>query len=108
MNTWSHYLHPPLKRLFKFDPKVLAEHRGFDPSPEAIWLGPKLLYRSLHSLFCSIRKLYHSYNPTSFLPDILVMLSLCMTIPFLLLYDELSQNLLLRNVAANGSVTWLK
>ena len=33
-NTWSHYLHLPLKRLFKFDPKVLAEHRGFDSSPE--------------------------------------------------------------------------
>ena len=70
MDTWSHYLYPPMKPLLKFDPKVLAEHRGFDPSPEALWLGPKLLYRSLHSLFSSIRKLYHSYNPNSFLSAI--------------------------------------
>jgi hypothetical protein len=49
---------------------VLHEHRGFDNSPEPLWLGPSILHRSIASLFSSIRRLFHSYDPKKFLPPI--------------------------------------
>ena len=38
------------------------KHRGFQLDPEPVWLGPKLLYRSIVSLFDSIRRLFCLYK----------------------------------------------
>ena len=56
---WTHYLADKLGDLSKMNPNALKpEHRGFDLDHEPVWLGPRLLYRSVISLFDSIRRLF--------------------------------------------------
>jgi len=52
-----------LEDLAKMNPKALKkEHRGFQLDHEPVWLGPRLMYRSVVSLFDSIRRLFCNYS----------------------------------------------
>ena len=59
---------------WKLAPKVISKSRSFDPSPEALWLGPALLRRSVLVVFESVRKCYYSYKVHKLLP----MVNLCL------------------------------
>ena len=68
--TWTHFDREKLASLKIFNPDLIRGKRSFDSRPEALWLGPALLRRSVLVVFESVRKCYYSYKVHKLLPMI--------------------------------------